>query len=174
MRFCVFVLLVIVACTIQSCKEGCKDKSAINYDNQAKVDNGTCLYCTGSSTSDSGTYFLIPQNAGNQNAPSIEFIVVSTNSGFSGNGCQTQGKSVGSECTNALRLVNLTGQTLEGFFTVVFTQNNEDIWFFQEQQNIVLGQHDTLNFGIVDSLGCSNITIGTLTLENNGSNLQFF
>ena len=40
-------LLLTTALTISSCKKGCTDPTAINYDEKAKKDNNTCQYDEG-------------------------------------------------------------------------------------------------------------------------------
>ena len=171
-----FASLLLAVCLIQSCKEGCKDKTAINYDSKASAENGTCLYCKSTFTSDTGLYFFTAPNAPNPNANAIEFILVSTNATTTGNGCQTEGKKVQSICNNYLRIVNLTNVNADGQFNVEYFQNGTFTWFFQDNNFIVLGPPgsgtDTLNFGLVDSTACSNISIGTMSPNLNS--LQFF
>ena len=177
MRQLIIVFLLFTGLAIQSCKEGCKDKKAINYDSKASLENGTCLYCSGTYNADTATYsFNSPNNSQNPNAPAIEFIVVSTSSNVSGNGCLSEGKTTGGGCNNYLTIVNLTGLHVDGSFFLQYFQNNNQLWFFQENNFIALGPPgsgtDTLSFGIVDSVACSNLTIGTLTPSL--GNLQFF
>ena len=171
-----WVVLLFSVCLIQSCKEGCKDKTAINYDKSATVENGTCLYCTSSFVSDTATYFFTAPNAPNPSVNSIEFILVSTNSSINGNGCQTQGKQTGSNCKNYLRMVNLTSVNVDGEFNVEFTQSGNLVWFFEENNFIDMSPpgmgSDTLNLGLIDSAGCSNLATGVMS--PNLSSLQFF
>jgi len=168
--------LLLFTCFIQSCKEGCKDKTAINYDSKATAENGTCLYCTSSFASDSATYSFTCFNAPNPNVNSIAFILVTTKSSITGNGCKTEGKQTGSACNNYLRIVNLTNSSVEGNFSVEFFQNSVAAWSFQDQNFIVMGPPgsgtDTINFGLVDTTGCSNLRLGELVTNLNS--LQFF
>ena len=175
MRILAVVSIFLFAFLLQSCKEGCKDKNAINYDSRAKVENGTCLYCSGSSSRDTATYFFTEPNSPNPNTNAVEFIVISTNVSQWGNGCQTEGKLPGSQCKNYLSVVNLVNENMEGFAEVQFTQNDTSVWFFNSQQftlNAPGSGFDTLNFGLVDSFGCSNLITGTLNLDNN--NFEWF
>ena len=176
MRIFIAALLVFIACSMQSCKEGCRDKTAINYDSKATAENGTCLYCNSSFNSDTATYFFTAFNAPNPNINAIEFILVATNSSISGNGCQTKGMQTGSQCKNYLRMVNLTTRNVDGEFNIEFVQNGSLAWFFQENNFITLGpvgsSTDTLNFGLIDSVACSNLATGTMS--PNLSSLQFF
>jgi hypothetical protein len=45
--------LVLISGTFTSCKkkEGCTDKTALNYDPDAEKDDGSCQYCTDCDTS---------------------------------------------------------------------------------------------------------------------------
>ena len=163
MRLLFAILLVcILAFVIESCREGCKDKSAVNYDPKATVENGTCMYCTSSASVDTGTYFFTTPNAPNPNVNSIEFILATTSSSVYGNGCQTEGKQVGSVCNSYLRMVNLTNETVTGSFSVGYDQNGFEIWFFNDNLSQGIGPRDTFNFGLVDT-GCSNLTTGTMS-----------
>jgi len=176
MRIIFSVLLVLVACCIQSCKEGCRDKTAINYDSKAAEENGTCLYCKEAFSADSATYRFTSPNSPDPNVFSIAFIVTATNSSILGNGCQTQGKTVSSSCKNYLRMVNLTNKNVDGSFNVEFIQNGNLAWFFQDNTFIQMGPPgsgmDTLDFGLVDSVACSNLATGTMSPSL--FNLQFF
>ena len=169
--------LLFFICLVQSCKEGCKDKTALNYDSKAAVENGVCLYCDSSFVRDTATYFFTCANAPNQNTNAIEFILINTHSSIWGNGCGTQGKKTGTNCNNYLLMVNLTNDNVQGDINVVFTQNNNTAWTFNNNNgainmNPVGGNFDTLNFGLIDSLACSNISTGTLSA--NLQNLIFF
>ena len=176
MRKLLAALLFLTACSIESCKEGCKDKSAINYDSKASTENGTCLYCKDSFVADTATYFFTSFRAADPNAPALEFILVSTNANTYGNGCKSLGKQTHSGCKNYLSIVNLTNQRVDGSFDVEFNQNGNTAWFFSETSFLNMdpagGLNDTISFGIVDSVACSNLTSGTL-LPNIG-NMQFF
>jgi hypothetical protein len=171
-----WALLLLFTIFIQSCKEGCKDKSALNYDSKATVENGTCLYCRSSFVQDTATYLFTCSNAPNPNTNAIEFILINTNSNIAGNGCMTEGKQTGSNCKNYLSMVNLTNSNVDGSFSVGFVQNGTEAWFFQELNFIDLGPPgsglDTINFGIVDSAACSNLTTGVMLPNLN--NMQFF
>ena len=176
MRYLLAALLLLTICSLESCKEGCKDKHAINYDSKATAENGTCLYCKDTFVADTATYFFASSRAQDPNSPALEFILISTNANIVGNGCKTIGKQPVSACKNYLSLVNLTHQRVDGSFDVEFTQNGAFTWFFSENAFLVMvppgSGTDTLNFGIVDSAACSNLTSGTLT--PNIGNLQFF
>ncbi len=176
MRYLIAALLFCAVCLLESCKEGCKDKHALNYDSKASAENGTCLYCKDTFVADTATYFFTSSRAQNTSSPALEFILITTNSNISGNGCKTIGKQPTSTCKNYLSLVNLTNQRVDGSFDVEFTQNGAFEWFFSENSFLVMGPPgsgtDTLNFGIADSIACSNLTSGTLT--PNIVNLQFF
>ena len=176
MRIFIAALLIFIAGSMQSCKEGCKDKTAINYDSKATAENGTCLYCKSMFISDTATYFFTAQNAPDPNVNAIEFILVATNSSISGNGCQSEGKQAGNQCKNYLKMVNRTNRNVDGQFNLEFEQNGSFAWFFQENNFITLGpvgsSTDTLNFGLIDSVACSNLATGTML--PNLSSLQFF
>ena len=51
------------------------------------------------------------------------------------------GKTAGDRCTNALRMVNLTSENMEGFFEIDFRQDGNIIWEFAGQGNFELGPH---------------------------------
>jgi hypothetical protein len=175
--FSALLLLTIVG-TIGSCKEGCKDKSALNYDSKATVENATCLYCKDGYVADTAVYFFaISDSQGvTQTTNNIELILINTNANISGNGCHSIGKQVSSKCSNYLSIVNLTNRNAEGFIEVAFVQNGNDAWFFENPQTFFLGPPgsgtDTLNFGLADSTTCSNLTTGTMSILN--EQIQFF
>jgi hypothetical protein len=172
MRAFIAVLLAIaIAFAMPSCREGCKDKNALNYDSKATVENGTCMYCSGSLTANHATYFFVDINAPSpyNNQSTFEFIVSTTNSGYWGNGCQTQNKQTGNVCTDSMWVVNLTNKTASGSFEVFFVQNGIDIWDFQSSVQIL--PHDTVNLGLVDT-ACADLTSGVL--NNNLFNFQYF
>ena len=173
----VTLLALILVGSFQSCKEGCKDKTALNYDAKASAENGTCLYCKDGSSADTATYFFAISDSGTGvSSNNIEFILASTSANISGNGCKSIGKQVSDRCSNYLRVVNLSNQHAQGFIGVVFVQNGLDTWFFEPPQTFLLGPHgsgsDTLNFGLVDTTTCSNLTSGTMSIFN--ENIQFF
>ena len=138
MRLLPVALLLFTVCAIQSCKEGCKDKTALNYDSKATAENGTCLYCKDVFTGDTATYFFSSfNNPQNPNASAIEFIVVTTNSNISGNGCKSIGKQATSGCDNYLTMVNLTSEHIQGSFDVEYLQNGAEGWFFSESNFVI-------------------------------------
>jgi len=167
--------MILMVCFMQSCKEGCKDKKALNYDSKATVENGTCMYCSSANASDTATYFFTSSNAPNPNVFSIEFIVVGGDASIAGNGCQTVGKQVSNNCHSYLSVVNLTNEHIDGSFDAQFIQNATTAWFFQTNF-LEMGPPgsglDTINFGAIDSVACINIATGTL--QPNLSGLQFF
>jgi hypothetical protein len=173
------LLVIIMAGSIQSCKEGCKDKSALNYDSKATVENGTCMYCKDGYSADTAVYFFSISDSSSgtgTTANNVELIVVTTNSSIAGNGCVTVGKRVSNSCKNYMSMVNLTNKHVEGFIEVEFLQNGNQGWFFENQQEFVMGPPgsgtDTLNFGLVDTTTCSNLTTGTMSFIN--EQLTFF
>jgi hypothetical protein len=172
MRVLGYALLVFMACAMQSCKEGCKDKSAINYDSKAKEENGTCLYCTDTSVSETATYFFTSANAPNPSAWSIEFILVNTNAEVVGNGCKMKGLQTGNTCNNYLFIVNLTDKNVNGPFNAEFFQGFNELWFFSDQNGIVdIGPpgsgYDTVSLGLVDSVSCANPNTGRMQVNVN-------
>ena len=172
------LLILMIVGLMQSCKEGCKDKSALNYDSKASTENGTCMYCKEAFVADTATYFFaISDSAGGTiTGNTIEYILITTNHRVSGNGCKSVGKQVSDKCYNYLSMVNLTNKNAQGFIDVAFIQNGLDAWFFQNQQQFLLGPPgtgtDTVYYGIVDSSTCSNLTSGTMNIFN--EQIQFF
>src|SRR5688572_25912775 len=40
-----FFLLSVLSATVSSCKKGCTNETAINYNSSAKADDASCLFC---------------------------------------------------------------------------------------------------------------------------------
>jgi hypothetical protein len=160
-------LWIALLCVAQSCREGCKNKSALNYDSRAVVDNGTCLYCSSSITSDTATYFFSQDSAPSQ--PSVEFILITTDSSIYGNGCRTLGKTAVNNCGNYLRMVNLTTLNASGFINIDFNQNNFDAFFWSGP--VQIAAKDTVTITGINADTCVNLTTGTL--DANLFNLVF-
>lgn len=176
MRLLTVVLLVFSACFIQSCRQGCKDKTALNFDPKAKSEDGTCRYCKTEIKGDTATYFFTVNGSPDPFNPAIEFILVTRDSTILGNGCKSEGLQSGSSCRTSLKLVNLTSANAQGFVGVFFTDNNFTQWTFSSPNGITMSPPghgaDTIDFGLIDTSACSNLTTGTLNL--NFTSLQFF
>lgn len=143
---------------LSSCREGCKDKTALNYDSRAKIENASCLYCTHSYVQDTSTYFFNVDSAPVQ--PAIEFILLTTDSANRGNGCATVGKYVGDSCNSYLWVVNLTNKHANGLFEVSYDQNGTSVW--NVGSSLQLGPHDTMPVIINSQQGCVDLVAGTL------------
>ena len=171
------LLMLLMVGLLESCKEGCKDKTALNYDSHASAENGTCMYCKEGFSTDSAVYFFtIDTFGGTTGGNTIEFIVTTTHTSISGNGCKSIGTTPSDKCRNYLRLVNLTNKNAQGFVEAGFLQNGSVAWVFQNSQNFFMGPPgsgtDTINYGLVDTITCSNLTTGTMNIFN--AQIQFF
>ena len=77
LNMALLLLIVMINMALQSCKrDGCTDPNASNYDNKAKVDDGSCIYKnTGTTELDppSSPTLVLPQNGATDLWPPIVF-----------------------------------------------------------------------------------------------------
>ena len=169
-----FLTAMLFVGVLDSCKQGCKDKHAINYNSQAANEDGSCLYCDSSHTTDGGTMFAVdpgvaPAPYTNQNV--LLFVASEKEFSTNGNGCKSLGLVTGQQCNVSLKLINLTNRNVNVNFNLFFEQNGFTLWQFNNQfGQIAIGPNDTINFGTVDT-ACSNFTTGFFDLNFNA---QYF
>jgi hypothetical protein len=115
-KYAVFSLIFgLVALSTVSCKKGCRDSTAYNYNHSAKVEDGSCLYCDSTKTI-SASGFL---NVTDLNPSSSYFeqnVMNVTISGYaysySGNGC------------NLIRHITNGDSTCENVYNTITFANN--------------------------------------------------
>ncbi|MDB5282179.1 MAG: hypothetical protein JWO06_1254 [Bacteroidota bacterium] len=166
---CLLVLLFLAG-VLDSCKQGCKDTHALNYDSTVKAENGTCLYCDSSSSKDGtivpGTDFSAPVT----DKHVLDFILSEDEFTNKGNGCKSLNKTSGSSCSVNLLVINRTANFVTMNFDIFFQSNNNSVfWQFSNNNTaITLSPRDTLNFGQVDTI-CSDFSKGTANVNFNAS-----
>ena len=164
MRFIIYFLTVVLLTVFfESCKQGCKDNHAINYNTKAQNDDGSCLYCDSTRTTD-GASIVGVDNTAPLTDKHVLLLALSENEfGYNGNGCKSEGLQTGKRCNVYLSVINLTSKSinfrLELFFEPTPGMNG---WNFTNKgDTITINANDTINFGMVDTV-CSNFNTGLL------------
>lgn len=119
------ILTVVVLLGSQSCKEGCTNPNAFNYDSKAKSDDASCMYCD-TAWEPMGTSFdMISDNNPNSQFAFQSVLTLNTQSNiqvFSGNACTKYGFVSNAECNtfnHQLLFTNLTNKTITFSGTVL-------------------------------------------------------
>lgn len=113
MKKALAVILVLVSITlVESCKKGCLDSRANNYDEKAKKDDGSCTYGSGTVTTsneekETGDLKFFIKNSTKRDKESVELYVNNKFIGFIQNGCSNPEPDCSSNCEYAHQL-NLT------------------------------------------------------------------
>jgi hypothetical protein len=114
------LLLCLMCC--QSCKKGCTNVRAYNYQSSAKEDDGSCLYCDSAVTSGFGQSISVEDVTPGSPYQYNYVIFASVNSNYvvyNGNGCKLQGHdNTGSGCSTTFYAATLQNQTTS---TVTFS-----------------------------------------------------
>ncbi len=124
----ILCLLVIITSGLSSCKKGCTNKSAINYDSTAKADDASCLFCDSVDVDEysSSTFYTDNNSSSPHSGDSVIRVQVSGSlQDYIGNycpalglegGCDTLGTSFPFAHINII-VNNLTDDTLVLFAT---------------------------------------------------------
>ena len=112
------VTLGIIMC--QSCKQGCTNPKAFNYTQGAKQDDGSCLYCDSSSTSEittnSYTYYDYTNGSIHYSQAVLNIYITENEMIYTGNGCKQLGLGNNNNTCNRLgfsaELHNETSSTM--------------------------------------------------------------
>jgi hypothetical protein len=144
-------MLVWAVCS-QSCRKGCTDSTAFNYQHGAKVNDGSCLYCDSAMTvGASSSFFVEDQNSASQ-FPFEDVLGITLTSNiktYNGNGCKLLGYSNSNPCipvTFTAVLQNQTSVNMTFSGTIeVFTNTNQFL-FSVSNVNISQGSSVTLTF----------------------------
>jgi len=146
-----------ILCAVQSCKEGCNDKNAINYSSSATENNGTCLYCDSTQIANGSSIYEIEDE--NSQSPYyfqyvLRTIVTSQELQLNGNGCKFLGYGSGSnscnEYSNNLQLVNVTSSkiTFTGQLFINYeSQSGAQTTVTYNFNSTQVGAFDTLKIG---------------------------
>lgn len=126
-----FLLCLMALCILatQSCKQGCTNPSAFNYDPEAKSDDASCMYCDTAWQPFSTAFDVVSDNDPDSPFPFQSVLTVNTMSSlqvFSGNACNKYGFVTNQECStfaHQLQLTNLTNRTITLSGTVFITYN---------------------------------------------------
>ena len=132
-QIAISIVLSIALLSLHSCKEGCRDPKAMNYDSKATNDNASCLFCNDTTTLQ---YDLITvKDLINNSSPYykhdiIQARVYSTTHTIAGNGCGAIGKTnVKTNITN-ITLVNLTSKLITISFSIFHYGTNHITYDF--------------------------------------------
>ncbi|MCW3126882.1 MAG: hypothetical protein JWO03_2540 [Bacteroidetes bacterium] len=123
------VFLLVCLMGFQSCKKGCNNPKAFNFQANAKENDGTCLYCDSTRYTYTQSYTTIYDytfGSPYQGQPVIAAMVNQDRIYYTGNGCKLLGKTNnnnGAACSNFSYMVILNNQigrtiTFSGDITV--------------------------------------------------------
>ncbi|MDB5282181.1 MAG: hypothetical protein JWO06_1256 [Bacteroidota bacterium] len=167
MRLTFFVIFLFVIGFLNSCKEGCKDRHAINYDSRVKTENGTCLYCDSSHATDGAVVPINDSAAPYSDKHVMDFVLSEEEFSNVGNDCKALNRATGTSCKISLDIVNRTAGNINVNFNLFF-QSNVTNTFWQDFGDIQVGPHQTLNFGLVDTT-CSDFSTGNASVNFNAN-----
>ncbi len=151
--------LVVVILFSQSCKKGCTNPSAYNYQKSANQENGTCLYCDSAlNTGGSSYYNLMDYNTSSiyyyQNV--LNLVVNSSIITYSGNGCNLLGHNNTSGCyttyySAVFQNVTNSNVTFSGNIQIYQYSSSSMVYFQVSNISIAPFSSTTVNLG---SGGC--------------------
>jgi|GEM_PF-5276373 len=150
------VCLLVLACmlSIQSCRKGCTNTKAYNYQSSAKQEDGSCLYCDSVySNGGSSSFIVMDNNSGSpfQGQQVMEVELFSNFLAYNGNGCKQLGRTSATDscvATNYTAIllsevsVNLT---FSGVITVF--NNGGTFTYSLSNVNIPPGNSVSVNLG---------------------------
>lgn len=157
--FSIFVISIVAS----SCKKGCTDPKALNYNEKVSVDNATCVYCNEKEENSETSLFLTDFNSPISNKEPLKLLLSQKVRKISGNGCNTIGKSPIENCFISLKVVNVTGFRITGNFSIVFNTGDGTSWSQSVGVNQILPL-DTFNIGLVAN-SCTPFDEGVLSAE---------
>ncbi len=115
-----FIAVVLVCAThlLSSCKQGCTDSKAFNYNSGAQQDDGSCMYCDSSlEILSTGQTYIYDGNAGSPYQFSYVVAIEDhySKANFTGNGCRAlgiQGDQICPQGCNYVTLYNLVSSNI--------------------------------------------------------------
>ncbi|MDB5282180.1 MAG: hypothetical protein JWO06_1255 [Bacteroidota bacterium] len=163
-------LLVLILIGINSCKEGCKDVKALNYDRNAKTENGTCQYCDSthvrSGATAAGFDFSNSQFLGQH---VMDFVLSEDQFTKMGNGCKDANINRFG-CNVSLLVINLTQYHVNFTYSVTFNANATGfLWQYVDSNAVTINPFDTLRVGVIDTI-CTDFSNGSINASLFNSN----
>lgn len=166
LKYCASICLVLLCAVFcQSCKKGCTNAKAYNYQSSAKQDDGSCLYCDSvkalGTTQSHSVEDVAPGSPYQYNY--VVFLEVSSNFiQYNGNGCKLQGHD------------NASSQGLSSTFytTLIQNQTSSTVTFSGTVQIFQYYIGNTVNFPLYNVIIPPNSSVN-LNLGAGGDQPQY-
>jgi hypothetical protein len=123
MKYLLFFAVLFLSLSFSSCKKGCSDPKALNYNDSAKTDDGTCIYCTGEEKNNNELLYLYDFNAPINDKHVMNVVVNQKIENYIGNGCKSLDKENGETCSIEVTLINITNYKIGGAISVRFSRS---------------------------------------------------
>ncbi|HLP52342.1 MAG TPA: hypothetical protein VK154_15745 [Chitinophagales bacterium] len=178
MRYTFFIvaLIALVLTTVASCKKGCTNPNAVNYDKSAKEEDASCLYCDSVSISTVSVTKLFKDNNSSSNYYQDNIIRVRV-SGFiydyQGNGCKdmamaTSCNPAGSNDRTGKLSVKFESQISDTIVVIsaaltITASQTEGFSYSKVVQNTIIPPFETVEIDSNIFIGCIRGAIGTTT-----------
>lgn len=181
----VALIAVVLVCTtylLSSCKQGCTDSKAFNYNSGAQQDDGSCMYCDSAlETLSIGQTYIYDGDAGSPYQFSYVLAIEDrySKANFTGNGCRALGIQGDQNCVqgrNYVTLHNLVSSNIR--FSCDLTVSISSSFGFTSTNNypistVIIPAGDSLALGNVGANCLDQGTFFSVSITSTNYSLQY-